>query len=114
MLNSLVRLWREFSAWMMQRPVSTHQPPVSQTYQPSNLHARHRQNCSIRSEEPAMVGMAEDCVMKPTVARLRGGWSADAHNRLFLRNFPSGDSPPEWGLCYRYCPLTPPRGQPSR
>ena len=42
MLDSLVRFWRRFSAWMMQRPLSTHQPPVSQTYHPSNLHARHR------------------------------------------------------------------------
>lgn len=43
MLNWLLRLWRRFGAWMMQRPaVSMHHPPVSQPYHPSNLHARHR------------------------------------------------------------------------
>ena len=32
MLNSLVRLWRRFGAWMKHRPASTDQPAVSQPY----------------------------------------------------------------------------------
>jgi len=42
MLNWLLRLWRGFCAWLLQRPAEpSHHGPVSQPYQPSNLHARH-------------------------------------------------------------------------
>ena len=40
MLNWLLRLWRRFDVWIMQRPVSTLRHPVSEPYQPSNLHTR--------------------------------------------------------------------------
>jgi hypothetical protein len=42
MLTWLLRLWNKFEAWVLQRPVESHHGPVSQAYQPSNLHGRHR------------------------------------------------------------------------
>jgi hypothetical protein len=43
MLNSLVRLWKRFLAWVEQRPAEpTHHRPGKEPYYPSNLHAgRH-------------------------------------------------------------------------
>ena len=42
MLNWLLRLWRRFDSWLMQRPAEpTHHYSYSQPYHPSNLHARH-------------------------------------------------------------------------
>src|SRR5262249_35080213 len=41
-LNWLLLLGRRFRAWMMPgRAVPTHHDPISDPYQPSNLHARH-------------------------------------------------------------------------
>jgi hypothetical protein len=42
MLNWLLSLWRRISAWMMPgRAIAAHHDPGSDSYQPSNLHARH-------------------------------------------------------------------------
>ncbi|HTS67207.1 MAG TPA: hypothetical protein VMH28_34520 [Candidatus Acidoferrales bacterium] len=42
MLKWLLLLWRRISAWMVIGPaVPPHHDPASETYRPSNLHARH-------------------------------------------------------------------------
>jgi hypothetical protein len=42
MRNWLLLLWRKISAWMMPSPVApAHHDTDSETFRPSNLHARH-------------------------------------------------------------------------
>jgi hypothetical protein len=41
MLNWLLLLWRKISACLMPGAAMAHHDSVSETYRPSNLHARH-------------------------------------------------------------------------